>query len=170
MAKESSPDYTLGVEYRDFRHAGDMVMIQVGIELPVWRSKYGAAVREAGKMRTASLAARQATERKIALDVQDASFKLLTAQRTLELYRTELIPQAKARFNASEAAYRTGQTDFTDLLESQRFLLSTRIMAAMAAGNLGMQSARLERAVGWDLKTVVSPGPSAGTQGAQHDK
>jgi outer membrane protein, heavy metal efflux system len=145
-------------------------MIQMGIELPVWRSKYGAAVREAEKMRTASLAARQATERQIALDVQDASFKLLTAQRTLELYKTELIPQAKARFSASEAAYRTGQTDFTDLLESQRFLLSTRIMAAMAAGNLGMQSARLERAVGRDLKTVASPGPSAGTQGAQHDE
>ena len=121
-------------------------------------------------MRTASLAARQATERQIALDVQDASFKLLTAQRTLELYKTELMPQAEARFNASEAAYRTGQTDFTDLLESQRFLLSTRIMAAMAEGDLGMQSARLERAVGRELKTVASPGPSAGAQGAQHDK
>ena len=170
MAKESTPDFSLGVEYRDFRHASDMVMIQLGIELPVWRSKYGAAVREAEKMRTASLAARQATERQIALDVQDASFKLLTAQRTLELYKTELMPQAEARFNASEAAYRTGQTDFTDLLESQRFLLSTRIMAATAEGNLGMQSARLERAVGRELKSVASPGPSVGTQGAKYEE
>jgi outer membrane protein TolC len=121
-------------------------------------------------MRAASLAARQATEQQVALDVQDASFKLLTAQRTLELYKTELMPQAEARFNASEAAYRTGQTDFADLLESQRFLLSTRIMAAMAEGDVGMQSARLERAVGRDLKSATSPGPSVGTQGAKYEE
>ena len=35
-----------------------------------------------------------------------------------------------------------------DLLESERFLLNARTMAAMAEGNLGMQQARLERTAG----------------------
>jgi outer membrane protein TolC len=166
MAKESVPDYRLGVEYRDFAHGDDMVMFTVSVDLPLWRSKYRAQVREAEKMRVASQAARQAAERQTALDVQDTSFRLLTAQRTLELYKAELIPQAEARFAASEAGYRTGKTDFMDLLESERFLLDARIMAVMAEGNLGTQSARLERAVGRDLKISSPP---AATEGVKHE-
>ena len=63
-----------------------------------------------------------------------------------------MIPQAEARFKASDAAYRTGKGDFLDLLESERFLLNARTLAAMAEGNLGMQLARLERAAGTDEK------------------
>ena len=70
------------------------------------------------------------------------------ARQTLKLYRDNLIPQARSRFDASEAGYRAGQADFMDLLESERFLLETRVMAAMAEGEAGMQAARLERALG----------------------
>jgi len=166
MAKESAPDYRLGLEYRDFARGDDMVMFKVSIDLPLWQSKYQAGVREAVKMRAASRAAREAAERQSALDVQDASFKLLTTKRTLDLYRTELIPQAQMRFNASETSYQTGKVDFMDLLESQRFLLNARIMALMAEGNLGMQFARLERAVGQELKSSIPPAqPAAQEEG-----
>jgi len=151
MQKESLPDYRLGLEYRHIGRSDDLVMFTVSVDLPLWESKYEAGVREAEKMKASSEAAKTAAERRSALDVQDAGFKLQTARRTLELYRKDLIPQAEARFNASEADYRTGKVDFMDLLESQRFLLNARIMAAMEEGNLGMQAARLERAVGLDL-------------------
>jgi outer membrane protein TolC len=153
MARESLPDYRLGLEYRAIANGDNMAMFTVGMDLPVWRSKYRAGVREAEKMKASSQAARAAAERNSALDVQDACFKLSTAQRTLALHRTELIPQAEARFNASESGYQTGKADFMDLLESQRFLLSVRVMSAMAEGDIGMQFARLERAVGADLKS-----------------
>ena len=168
MAKESMPDYKLGVEYRDFAHGDDMVMFTVSIELPLWRSKYRAAVREAEKMRVASQAARQVAERQTTLDVQDASFRLWTARRSLDLYKTELIPQAQARFNASEAGYRTGKVDFMDLLESERFLLDARVMSVMAEGNIGMQLARLERAVGQELKAGMPLTKPAAQEGAEH--
>jgi len=151
MAKESVPDYKLGMEYRDLGASDDMVMFTVSVDLPIWRSKYRAGVREAEKMRVSSQAAREAAERQSALDVQDASFKLQTARRTLELYRAELIPQAEARFSGSEAGYRTGKVDFMDLLESERFLLGVKMMAAMTEGTVGMQAARLERAVGAEV-------------------
>jgi len=166
MARESLPDYRLGVEYRDFARGDDMVMFTVSVDLPLWRSKYRAAVREAEKMRAASQAARQEAELQAALDVQDARLRFLTARQTLDLYRTELIPQAEARFAASEAGYRTGRVDFMDLLESQRFLLNARVMAVMAEASLGTQFARLERAVGRDLKTGSPPTAS---QGVKHE-
>ena len=154
MKKESFPDYTLGVEYRNIGNAEDMVMFTVGIEFPIWQNKNKAGVREAEKMIDSSTAALQATQQQIGFDVRDAGFKLVTARRSLDLYRKQLIPQAKMRFESSEAGYRTGKVDFLDLLESERFLLNARVMAVMAEGNVGMELARLERAVGTDLSKV----------------
>ena len=75
-------------------------------------------------------------------------FRLRNAQQTLDLYEKELVPQAELRFQASEAGYRAGRVDFMDLLESERFLLNARLMRVMAEGEVGMQNARLERAIG----------------------
>ena len=162
MKKEFFPDYKLGVEYRNvgvdwsgFTRSDDMVMFTIGIDLPIWQTKYRAGVREAEKMIESGQAGLEAVGKQISFDVQDAGFKLLTARRTFDLYKLSLIPQAEARFGASEAGYRAGKTDFLDLLESERFLLNARVMAAMAEGNLGMETARLERAIGTDLKPVM---------------
>jgi cobalt-zinc-cadmium efflux system outer membrane protein len=165
MKKEFFPDYRLGLEYghmnsgyTDFSGSENLLMFTVGIDLPVWQTKYRAGVREANKMIESTQAALEATEKQTSYDVQDASFKLLTARRTLDLYKTALVPQAEARFQASDAGYRTGKVDFLDLLESERFLLNARVMAVMAEGNVGMQLARLERAVGTDLKPGIDSG------------
>jgi len=159
MKKEFFPDYRLGLEYRNvgvdfsnFNRADNMLMLTIGFDLPIWRKKYKAGVHEAEKMIESSQAALETVQKQTSYDVQDAYFKLQTAQRTLDLYKSALIPQAEARFQASEAAYRTGSGGFLDLLESQRFLLNARIMATTAEGNVGMQLGRLERAVGMDLK------------------
>jgi len=162
MQKEYWPDYRLGLEYRNFRSSDpDMFMATVSIDLPFWQSKYRAGVREAEQMIAASRAAREAAVQQASFDVQDAWFKLQTARRTLELYRKTLIPQAEERFQASDASYRTGRVDFMDLLESERFLLNARTMAALAEGAVGMQWARLERAVGTDLPAAA---PAEGTK------
>jgi len=158
MKKEFFPDYRLGVEYRNFERGDNMVMFTLGFDLPIWQTKYRAGVREAEKMIDSGKAALEATQRETSFDVQDAYFKLLTAQRTLDLYKTALVPQAEARFRSSEAGYSTGKVDFLDLLESEQFLLDARVMAAMAEGNVGMQLARLERAVGTDLKPTIKSG------------
>ena len=159
MKKESFPDYRLGVEYRNFRTGEDMMMFSLGFDLPIWRGSYKAGVRQAEKLIEASEAAKAATEQQTAFDVREAQFSLLTAQRTVDLYKNALIPQAQARFDASEAGYRTGKADFLDLLESERFLLNARVMASMAEANVGIQAARLERALGTDLP------PAAGQVG-----
>ena len=165
MKKEFLPDYRLGVEYRNvgvdwsnFSRSDDMLMFTIGIDLPIWQTKYRASVREAQKMIESSQAGLEAVGKQISFDVQDAGFKLLTARRTFDLYKLSLIPQAEARFSTSEAGYRTGKTDFLDLLESERFLLNARVMTAMAEGNVGMQLARLERAIGTDLKPSLKSG------------
>lgn len=158
MRKEGAPDYRMGIEYRDLAESEDMVMFTVGIDLPVWRSKYRAGVLEAEKMKASALAGREAAQRQSARDVQETLARMTAARQSLELYRRELIPQADARFKASEAGYQTGKVDFIDLLESERFSLNARVMAAMAEGDLGMEIARLERATGAKSLSNVDAG------------
>jgi outer membrane protein TolC len=152
MRREYYPDFTLGAEYRALDGADDMAMFMVGLDVPLWAGRNRAGVRQAAREQESGRAAREAVERQIHADVQDAAFRLGTARRTVELYRQELLPQAELRFKASEAGYQTGKADFMDLLESERFLLGARLMLAMAEGDLGMRMARLERALGTGLE------------------
>lgn len=149
MAREALPDYRLGVEYRTYRdNEPDMAMFMVGVELPLWPGKIRAGKHEADQMVAAGQSALEAKRLETELDVQQAWFNVQTARQTVRLYQDTLIPQARNRYEASEAGYRAGSVDFMDLLESERFLLETRIMAVMAAGEAGMQAARLDRALG----------------------
>jgi cobalt-zinc-cadmium efflux system outer membrane protein len=156
MEKEGMPDYKVGLEYRSMS-GDDQAMFMVGVELPIWRSKIRAGVRGASRMVESEQAAREAAERQVMQEAQDALTQIQAAQRTLELTRNELIPQAELRFSASEAGYRSGgKADFMDLLESERFLLNARVMSVMAEAELGMQWARLARAVGVSVLELVN--------------
>ncbi|MFA4947486.1 MAG: TolC family protein [Candidatus Krumholzibacteriia bacterium] len=148
MRKEYYPDITAGFEYRESFDTGGMAMFMIGIELPIWFNKNAAGVREAEKRVASGRAAVEAAQRTVEFDVRDAWFRLRTAWQTLDLYRKDLLPQAQLRFSASEAGYRVSKVDFMDLLESERFLLNARIMHVMAEADVGMQHARLERAIG----------------------
>lgn len=155
MKKEGLPDYKVGLEYRSMP-AGDQAMFMVGLELPVWWNKIGAGVRGAEHMVQSEQAAREAAERQVTQEVQDALAQIRGAQRTLALTRTELIPQAELRLASSEAAYRSGDKgDFMDLLESERFLLNMRETAVMTEAELGMQWARFARAAGLSVLEVL---------------
>ena len=63
MAKESMPDYKLGLEYRRIGNADDLLMFTVSVDLPIWESKYEAGVREAEKMKRSAEAARESRTR-----------------------------------------------------------------------------------------------------------
>ena len=156
MEKESMPDYQLGVEYRSLGMDEDMIMLTFGIDLPIRRSSIRAGLREAELMREASLAEAGAAERRSELAIQEAIIALELTRRSLDLYRSELIPQAEARFKAGEAGYRNSQADFSALLDSRRFLLSARLKVAMTEGEVGKQAARLEQAAGIKLMGEVA--------------
>lgn len=160
--REGWPDFTLGVESRTIDQEPDTLMLMVGLDLPVWRSRTRAARREADHRRDAGQAALESAERQLEFEIRNACFKIETARRSLALTREALLPQAESRFVSAEAAYRSGKIPFADLLESQRFALEARVMEAMTEGELGMQTARLERAAGADLK--ASAASAAGTR------
>jgi outer membrane protein, heavy metal efflux system len=156
--REYYPDFEASVSYmqRDPMPEGmsrpDMVSGMVMMNLPIWRrSRLDPAVREMEAERT--MAARELEN----LDLE-ASNRIGSVLDTLEsrtaltaLYRTTLIPQAEQAFQANVEAYQVGRIDFPMLMDSVMAVLSFRRDYLAMVGDLHMEKARLEAAVGREI-------------------
>jgi outer membrane protein TolC len=125
-----------------------------GFNLPVafWSSKkYRGAIAEteaAARMKEAML---NNSRNMVKLMVREALVKAQSAQRSVELYRNTILPQAEQALQATIAGYQTGQTDFLMLLDSYRMLQMFKLEYHEAEAMQEMSLAELERAVGKNL-------------------
>lgn len=150
-ARDSVPDYKLGLEYRHNNSSDDLVMFTVGVGWPFRRATDEVGVKEAEHLKATSVAEKDEVDRACARDVQEAYVRVQAAKRTQDLYRLKLVPQALVRFTADEVVYQNGRHDFSELLASRRALLVAHVLAIMAEGDVGTQFARLEQAVGVEM-------------------
>lgn len=161
LAKNAGyPDFTLGLDYiatgeainPDINESGDDPLIaSVSINLPIWREKYEAGVREAVAERYANIRSRRDLENDLTSSIQQALFDYRTAERKIVLYRDALLPKAQQTLEATLGAYSSGAATFLDLLEAQRDLLDFEIMHIRALTSRARQLARLDQLVGTDL-------------------
>ncbi len=159
MAKlEGKPEFEVSFSYmqRDNMPDGtrrpDMFSSMVGMTLPIWRKeKVDPGIREMEAEK--GMAARELAN----LDLETSNL-IARSLATLEsrhqaavLYRTTLIPQAEQAFQATAESYRVGKADFPMLMDSVMAVLSFRREYAAMVGDLHMEKARLEAAVGKEL-------------------
>jgi outer membrane protein TolC len=118
--RDAYPDFTLAVGYGQRPEFEDLATIQVGISLPLWSgSKQQPRIRE--------MQAFQSTEEARELDLHNETFARLSelraaaerARELSELYRTSIIPQARAAVESALSAYRVGEVDYMTLLSNQ---------------------------------------------------
>lgn len=130
----------------------DMFSSMVMMTLPIWREeKIEPGIREME-------AEKRMAGRDLAnLDLETSNAigrSLATMKSRLEaavLYRTTLIPLAEQSFQATAESYRVGKTDFPMLMDAIMAVLSFRREYAAMVGDLHMEKARLEAAVGREL-------------------
>ena len=156
--KDYYPDFDLRFSYgqrdntQDMRRE-DLISFTVAFNLPVWReSKREPRVTEAGAMRDQAAAMYEAR-----LNELDAMLRqqVAAAEQTLKsvrLYETALLPQARLTADASLSAYRVGRVDFFTLLDSRMtvFNAETGYAASNAAYNKAL--AELEFLTGAPLR------------------
>lgn len=173
--KEGLPDFTVGLDYtvtneatnRSIAESGDdPILLSFGIRVPLWRDKYDAGVREAIARRLAVSYERADEANQIAASIQRAWFDHMDADRRARLFETTLIPKADESLRASFAGFRSGETSFLDLLDTERTLLEFAISAERAKADRGQALARLHRLVG----EMVPTEPALLTSGNQHDQ
>jgi outer membrane protein TolC len=80
--------------------------------------------------------------------IRDQVVRMQTLRDQLDLYEEVLIPQAEEALRSSESAYETAQLGILDLLDSERFLLRSRLMFARYNADFLRAMTDLERAVG----------------------
>jgi cobalt-zinc-cadmium efflux system outer membrane protein len=152
------PEFEVSASYMqrdaapDGMRRSDMVSSMVSMTLPIWRKdKIEPGIRE-------MQAEKRMAERDLAnLDLETSnsigrSLATMKSRReTAVLYRTTLIPQAEQSFQATAESYRVGKTDFPMLMDTVMAILSSRREYAATVGDMHMEKARLEAAVGREL-------------------
>ena len=122
--------------------------MSAGINIPIWRGKYDAAVREASETLLAERSSYANERNEMEFSIRDQVVRIETLQEQIRLFEDVLIPQAEETLSATEAAYETGQLGVLDLLDSERVLLNVRIVNARYHSDLLNALANLERAIG----------------------
>lgn len=160
--KEGLPDLTVGLDYIATNEAlttsisesgDDPILLSFGINVPLWRDKYEAGVRESIARRLSIASERADQANRISAGIHRAWFEHTDADRRVRLYERTLIPKAEESLRASLTGFRAGETSFLDLLDTERSLLEFAIAAERARADRGKALARLNTLVGEPVPT-----------------
>lgn len=159
--KEYYPDFTLGLDYIDTASAirsgtpdssKDPIVLNFGISLPIWGSKYSAGVKEAKARKLSIQAKKKGLLRRLEAMLQRALFNLRDSGRKIDLYKKTLIPKAEQAQRASVTSFEAGKSDFLSLIDVERTLLEFLLNYQKALTDQARANALIERLVGSDLE------------------
>lgn len=154
--KRRLPGLSLGVNYIQVgaaRNEGtpdsgkDAAFATLGISLPLWQGRYGAAESAAeGRYRAAEYQ-RSDLALRLGARLERVVYEHRDAGRRTALYRDTLLPKARQSLSASRAAYESGVTAFLDLVDAERVLLEFELALWRAEADLMISLAELEELV-----------------------
>ncbi len=127
-------------------------IVSLNLPFAFWtKSKYEAGVREAIAQREVARFKKKTLENLTRFQVRDFLAKIEAKEKVLKLFTTTVLPQAKHTLKAAIAGYRTDRTDFLDLIEADRALLTYQLEYVRALVEWKQLLAKLERIVGAEL-------------------
>lgn len=155
--KDYYPDVTVGMDWintADRTGASpsddgkDAVIGMVSLNLPIWRDKLDAGVREAKRRHSAAARAQTQKLNELNATLKLALYRYRDADRKIRLYRDTLVPKATESLKATEVAFRAGKAGFLDLIDSQRVLLEFLLVRERALADKAQRLAEIESLVG----------------------
>ena len=87
-------------------------------------------------------------------EVKEGLVQVQAARRTVELYKTTILPQTEQLLSVCESGYRADRVGFLDLLDAQRAHLDAQLEYFKAVSDYGIRLAQLERVVGAELTSA----------------
>ncbi len=161
--REYWPDVTLGLTWYEMADRGispvsngrDAYSLAVGVNLPIYRKRLDAAVREA-RNKTSTSARRFAAARdQFEGEVQALYAQFQEQDRVLKILETQILPPAAQTLELSMESYRTGTQEFQQLIDAYRTLLDFRIDYHKRIALREQTIASLERAVGCAITSAT---------------
>jgi outer membrane protein TolC len=169
------PDFSVGLDYVFTGEASgsvedsgkDPIMLGFSMSLPLGRSKYRAAEREAEAMRLASARSLEDRENELASLLQMALFRYRDAGRKVELYRGALIPKARQALETVRRAFEADRASFLDLIDAQRALLEFELSEKRALADRAISLSEMKALVGSNVFPVEEEGSLGGAAGGR---
>ncbi|AMV38107.1 TolC family protein [Planctomyces sp. SH-PL62] len=141
----------------------DMVGLTVGFNLPVYRGKLAAGVREA-EARAVANSRRYDNLRDETYEAVKSLLAEATSRRdVIDLFRSGYLPRSRQALEIAASDYRAGNLDFLTLVTAWRELLQVELQIARFESELGRALAQLERVVGCQLNEHPPSPASAAT-------
>ena len=142
----------------------DNIMVSVQMNLPIWRGRVKAGVREARHLEEAARYEKRKEANSLDAAAQAALFSYQDARRRLDLLRDSLMVQARDVHASLLAAYAsaTGDASFLDVLGSVNDLLAFELERAQVLRDLQTAAADLELLIGGPWAAETSAGASEG--------
>ena len=158
---ERMPNVTAGIAFSrestvtsvggvDDRSTDYLIGLKLSVPIPFF-DRNQAAVKEA-RARTSSAEIRQSSARQsIEREVEAAHARLATAEKSLNIYVKEIIPQLSENLKLVQEAYRLGELGILAVIEEQKkfFEVHDGYLTALHSRNTAL--AKLEAAVGMEL-------------------
>jgi outer membrane protein TolC len=153
--KEIWPDFTVGVHYGQRKMEGDyrsMGGASVGFSIPVFAGRRQLKAREEARA-VERVARAELREARAVVEAQLAAVvaELGQAETLIQLYRDEIIPQARATVESSLSSYRVGAVDFMTLVDAEMALNRFEGELFDLLADYGTALARLEMTIGRTL-------------------
>jgi outer membrane protein TolC len=131
-------------------------MVSLTIPFSPWtKGKHDLEVEEALAERQAAKSQLDAMKNTALLAVREMFVRARAAEKSVAFYQEGLLPQAQQSFEATVAAYQTGQVNFATMLEAQRTNRETRLGYYKALVEHEQSVVDIEKAVGATLPREV---------------
>ena len=154
--REFLPDFEVWGKYDRFWSERDLrPSVGLALNVPLQLGRRRGALEEAEAELERARRERDRLADDIQAGVANAAERVLEQQHLEELLREQTLPTARDRVVAARAAYDTGQTDFTAVIDAFRARLQAELAYETALAMLARRQAELLGAAG-DLTTLES--------------
>ena len=156
------PDLTASLNWYEMGGQGlspvangrDAFALGVGVNLPIYRTRLDAAVREATNKFCATSHRLAATRTQFQAEIETLHAEFQEHHSTLQILETEILPRAEETVRLTLQAYRADRAEYQQLMDVYRTLLRYRVDRHRHVARSAQAIASLERAVGC---AVTSP-------------
>ncbi len=153
--RASYPDFDVRLSYGqrdnmlDGTRRDDMVSMTVAVNLPVWRgSKIEPRILESEALRDQVSSLYQAQTNEIAARLRQQIAMAEQSLKSVKLYQTAILPQARLTVESALAAYQVNRVDFLTLLDNQMTVFDYEANLITAMANYNKALAEIDLLVG----------------------
>jgi len=137
----------------------DFVQVGLTANIPIYRKRLQAGVREAESKTVASAREYDSLRDKTQQEVKDLFVQATAQEELLRLFTNDIVPTADQTLRVSIPAYEVGRTDILQLIDNWQDLLRAQIMQQRLEAQVRQTLASLDRVVGTFTISGNSTGP-----------